>query len=57
MKDFTLAELKAMDIGSRVGKEWADERIPTFDEFRHRARERWAFTWTSNMRMSRRRWG
>lgn len=28
----TLAELKAVDIGSRVGPEWKDERIPTFDE-------------------------
>lgn len=32
VKSFTLAELKAMDIGSRVGPEWKDERIPTFDE-------------------------
>lgn len=32
VKAFTLAELQAMDIGSRVGPEWADERIPTFDE-------------------------
>lgn len=32
VKGFTLAELKAMDIGSRVGPEWRDERIPTFDE-------------------------
>ncbi len=29
---FTLEELRAMDIGSRVGPEWADERIPTLDE-------------------------
>lgn len=29
---FTLAELKAMDIGSRVGPEWRNERIPTFEE-------------------------
>ncbi|MBI2424127.1 MAG: glycerophosphodiester phosphodiesterase family protein [Candidatus Hydrogenedentes bacterium] len=32
VRDHTLAELKAMDIGSRVGAEWANERIPTFDE-------------------------
>jgi glycerophosphoryl diester phosphodiesterase len=32
VKTFTLAELKAMDIGSRIGPEWKDERIPTFDE-------------------------
>ena len=32
VKDLTLAELKAVDIGSRVGPEWKDERIPTFDE-------------------------
>ncbi len=30
--DFTLAELKAMDIGSRVGPEWKNERIPTVEE-------------------------
>ncbi len=30
--DFTLAELKALDIGSRVGPEWAETRIPTFEE-------------------------
>jgi len=32
VKNFTLAELKALDIGSRVGPEWKAERIPTFDE-------------------------
>ena len=32
VKDFTLAELKALDIGSRVGPEWKEERIPTFEE-------------------------
>ena len=32
VKDLTLAELKALDIGSRVGPEWKDERIPTFEE-------------------------
>ena len=30
--DMTLAELKALDIGSRIGPEWAEERVPTFDE-------------------------
>ena len=29
---FTLAELQALDIGSRVGPEWADERIPRFED-------------------------
>lgn len=32
VSSFTLAELKALDIGSRVGAEWAEERIPTFEE-------------------------
>ncbi|HQN01451.1 MAG TPA: glycerophosphodiester phosphodiesterase family protein, partial [Candidatus Hydrogenedentes bacterium] len=32
VRSFTLAELKALDIGSRVGPEWAEERIPTFEE-------------------------
>jgi len=30
--DLTLAELKALDIGSRVRPEWKDERIPTFED-------------------------
>ena len=30
--DFTLAELKKMDIGSRVGPEWKEERVPAFEE-------------------------
>lgn len=30
--DMTLDELRALDIGSRVGPEWANERIPTFEE-------------------------
>lgn len=30
--DFTLAELKALDIGSRVDPKWKEERIPTFEE-------------------------
>lgn len=29
---FTLTELRVMDIGSRVGPEWKDTRIPTFEE-------------------------
>ncbi len=29
---FTLEELRALDIGSRVGPEWAEERIPTLEE-------------------------
>jgi len=32
VKEMTLAELQALDIGSRVGPEWKDERIPTMDE-------------------------
>lgn len=32
VSDFTLAELKAMDIGSRAGDEWKNERIPTLEE-------------------------
>ncbi len=32
VKNFTLAELKAMDIGSRVGPEWKNERIPELGE-------------------------
>lgn len=32
VSDFTLAELKAMDIGSRIDPKWKNERIPTFDE-------------------------
>jgi len=37
---FTLAELKAIDIGSRVGPEWREERIPTFEEILKRVRGR-----------------
>jgi len=29
---YTLAELKAMDIGSRVGPEWKNERVPELGE-------------------------
>ncbi len=32
VRDFTLAELKALDIGSRIGPEWRDERVPTMEE-------------------------
>lgn len=32
VKSFTLAELKALDIGSRIAPQWADERIPAFRE-------------------------
>ncbi len=32
VKNFTLAELKALDIGSRVEPQWKDERIPTMEE-------------------------
>lgn len=32
VRNFTLAELKALDIGSRAGPEWANERIPTMEE-------------------------
>lgn len=32
VRDLTLAELKALDIGSRIGPAWKDERIPTFEE-------------------------
>lgn len=32
VRDFTLAQIKAFDIGGRVGPDWKDERVPTFDE-------------------------
>lgn len=32
VKDMTLAEIRALDIGLRVGPEWKDTRVPTFDE-------------------------
>lgn len=32
VNDFTLAELKQMNIGKRVGPSWENERIPTFEE-------------------------
>jgi glycerophosphoryl diester phosphodiesterase len=32
VSDFTLAELKQLNIGKRVGPAWENERIPTFEE-------------------------
>lgn len=32
VNDFTLAELKQLNIGKRVGPGWENERIPTFEE-------------------------
>jgi glycerophosphoryl diester phosphodiesterase len=32
VKDFTLAELKALDIGNRVDPKWKNERVPTFED-------------------------
>ncbi len=32
VRDFTLAELQSLDIGSRVGPEWREERIPSMDD-------------------------
>lgn len=32
VSEMTLAEIKAMDIGTKVGEKWADTRIPTFEE-------------------------
>ncbi len=32
VKDLTLAELKSIDIGEKLGDEWKDTRIPTFEE-------------------------
>lgn len=32
VRDFTLGELKALDIGSRINPKWREERVPTFDE-------------------------
>lgn len=32
VKKFTLEEVKKFDIGSRIGPQWKDERVPTFDE-------------------------
>ena len=32
VSDFTLAELKALDIGERLGPQWKNTRIPTIEE-------------------------
>lgn len=32
VKDMTLAELKALDIGKKIGNEWTNTQIPTFEE-------------------------
>ena len=32
VKDFTLAELQALDIGSRIDPKWKNERVPTFED-------------------------
>lgn len=32
VRGFTLAELKALDIGSRVDPKWKEERVPTLEE-------------------------
>lgn len=32
VNELTFDELRALDIGSRVGPEWANERIPSFEE-------------------------
>lgn len=32
VRDLTLAEIKAADVGSRVGPQWKDTRIPTLEE-------------------------
>jgi glycerophosphoryl diester phosphodiesterase len=32
VRDYTLAELLSLDIGSRTGPEWKDTRIPTFEQ-------------------------
>ena len=32
VREMTLEELKSLDIGSRVGSQWKDTRIPTFEE-------------------------
>lgn len=32
VKDFTLAEIKKLDIGEKTGKNWKNTRIPTIDE-------------------------
>lgn len=32
VKEFTLAELKSIDIGEKLGEKWKNTRIPTFEE-------------------------
>ncbi|MEZ5106560.1 MAG: glycerophosphodiester phosphodiesterase family protein [Draconibacterium sp.] len=32
VSDMTLAELKSLDIGARIGENWKNTRIPTFEE-------------------------
>ncbi|HSO88456.1 MAG TPA: glycerophosphodiester phosphodiesterase family protein [Draconibacterium sp.] len=32
VKNMTLAELRALDIGSKIGEKWKNTRIPTFEE-------------------------
>jgi glycerophosphoryl diester phosphodiesterase len=32
VENLTLAELRALDIGSRVDSRWKDEKVPTFEE-------------------------
>jgi len=32
VSEMTLEQLKRLDIGSRIGPQWSDERIPTFEE-------------------------
>lgn len=32
VKEFTIEELRALDIGSRIGPEWEGVKIPTFEE-------------------------
>ncbi len=40
VRDFTLQQIRALDIGSRVGPEWKDERVPTFDEILELCKDR-----------------
>jgi glycerophosphoryl diester phosphodiesterase len=32
VREMTLEQLKRLDIGSRIGSQWSNERIPTFEE-------------------------
>jgi glycerophosphoryl diester phosphodiesterase len=38
--EMTLEELRALDIGSRVGPEWAEERVPTLEEILELCKDR-----------------